>query len=116
MLFRSKMTDLHVQMLNEAVKVKVTDTKVQEFICNLLGFKPAELNERSTRTRNIFDAINASAAIEMSNTGKNLFSLLQGVTRYTTHDLAKGDEEAILYNRASVINRDAHQLVFAELN
>ena len=112
----SQMTENHVLLLNEAVKVKVTDKNVQDFICKLLGFKPAELNEISTRKRNIFDAINASAAIEMSNTGKNLFSLLQGVTRYTTHDLAKNDEEALLYNRAAVINREAHQLVFAQLN
>ena len=62
------------------------------------------------------DAINNSVAIEMQNTGANLFSLLQGVTRYTTHEAANGSEEKLMFTSAAKTSDLAHQLIFDMVN
>lgn len=110
------MTDSHVQMLNTAVKKPIIQADIDRFLTDLTGYNVAEYNDLTGRKRNILDAINEAVAIEMQNTGNNLFSLLQGVTRYTTHNLAKGDIESILYARSNDLNTKAHELVAAELN
>ncbi len=110
------MTQSHVQMLNNAVLKSVKQADIDRFLTELTGYDVAEYGELKTRSRNILDEINQSVAIEMQNTGANLFSLLQGVTRYTTHNLAGGNMEKILYSRANVLNTKAHELVFAEMN
>jgi hypothetical protein len=50
----------------------------------------------------------------MDNTGQTAFSLLQGITRYTTHNLAKGSEEVLMYDHAAKLNKIAHELVLAD--
>ena len=112
----TKECENYVTMLNKATQIKVTQTEIETYICNLLGFKPHELIEQSKKMRNIFDAINASAHIEMSNTGKNLFSLLQGATRWVTHDFAEGNTEKILYTEGAKYNQKAHILTLAMMN
>lgn len=110
------MTESHVELLNNAALKSIRQADIDKFMTELTGYNVAEYNDLTTRKRNILDAINQSVAIEMQNTGNNLFSLLQGVTRYTTHNLAEGDIESILYARANDLNTKAHELVFAELN
>jgi hypothetical protein len=110
------MTESHVQLLNNATLKSIKQADIDKFMTELTGYDVKEYNDLNTRKRNILDAINQSVAIEMQNTGANLFSLLQGVTRYTTHNLAGGDIESILYARANDLNTKAHELVFAELN
>ena len=110
------MTDSHVQMLNMAVKKPILQADIDKFLTDLTGYNVKEYKDLTTRKRNILDAINHQVAIEMKNTGANLFSLLQGVTRYTTHSLAERDMESILYARANDLNTRAHELVYAELN
>lgn len=110
------MTDAHVNMLNKAVSIKVTQSMIDKFMTDLTGYNVKDYTNLNTRKRNILDAINQSVAIEMKNTGANLFSLLQGVTRYTTHELADNNLEKILYASANDMNTKAHELVFAELN
>ena len=110
------MTEQHVEMLNTAALKQIKQADINRFITELTGHDVAEYNEMKTRTRNIVDSINEAVAIEMQNTGTTLFSLLQGVTRYTTHNIAGGEIEKILYSRANDINARAHELVYAELN
>lgn len=110
------MVDSHVDMLGKASKIEVNSKMVNDFITEVTGYNVADYHELNTRSRNTLDRINQSVAIEMQNTGNNLFSLLQGITRYTTHDLANGEIEKILYAKANDINTKAHQLVYAELN
>lgn len=110
------MTEQHVQMLNKAALKQVKQSEIDAFMTELTGYNVAEYNDLTTRKRNILDAINEAVAIEMQNTGANLFSLLQGVTRYTTHNVAEGDMAKILYARANELNTKAHELVHAELN
>lgn len=86
------------------------------FLENLLGYTYTSIEDKQVKRRNILDKINQSIAIEMENTGANEFSLLQGITRYTTHELAKGKEEVLLFDNASKLNQKAHNLLLSHLN
>ena len=110
------MTATHVEMLNKASLKPVSQAEINSFFKELTGYDMKEYNDLSTKARKIMDAINEATAIEMQNTGANLFSLLQGVTRYTTHNLGENNMEKILYATSNKLNQKAHELVFAELN
>lgn len=112
----TEMINNHVEILNKAVNVQVNQSIIDKFLTDLTGYDVKEYKDLNTRKRNILDTINGNIAIEMSNTGNNLFSLLQGITRYTTHNLAEGNMEKILYSSAGSMNETAHQLVFSQLN
>lgn len=107
----SEQVESHVQLLNEAVKKPIVQADIDKFLTDLTGYDVKSYNELTTRRRNILDAINQSVAIEMQNTGANLFSLLQGVTRYTSHSLGKGNAEALLFEKGAELNQTAHSLV-----
>ena len=109
-------TENYVNLLNTASLKAVTQKQIDSFITELTGYDLAEYSELKSNQRKILDAINEAVAIEVQNTGANMFSLLQGVTRYTTHEVANGDMEKILYATANKINTTAHQLVYEELN
>jgi len=108
--------DKYVGLLNNASKKSVKQSEIDAFITTLTGYSVKEYADLTTRKRNILDSINRSIVTEIQNTGASYFSLLQGITRYTTHELAKGDEEALLFAHASKMSDKAHQLIFAELN
>ena len=109
-------TNDYVNMLNEAVKRPIIQKDIDSFINEVTGYNVAEYKDLTARKRNIIDAINGCVAVEMQNTGANMFSLLQGLTRYTTHDVAEKDEAKILFARANDLNTTAHQYVSAVLN
>jgi hypothetical protein len=109
-------TENYIQLLNQSAKISVSKDQINKFITELTGYNVAEYNDLTTRKRNILDKVNASIAVEMNNTGGNLFSLLQGVTRYTTHELSKGDEDTLFFGSASQMSDRAHRMIFAELN
>jgi hypothetical protein len=111
----SNVKDYH-NSLTTLLKTPVTSKQVETFYHNLTGVTLAEAKEISTRKRNIMDAINNSVAIEMQNTGANLFSLLQGATRYTTHEAANGSEEKLMFTSAAKTSDLAHQLIFDMVN
>ena len=111
----SNVTD-YQNSLAKLLKTPVTPKQVETFYHNLTGVTLGEAKEISTRKRNIMDAINNSVAIEMQNTGANLFSLLQGATRYTTHEAANGCEEKLMFTSAAKTSDLAHQLIFDMVN
>jgi hypothetical protein len=92
---------------------KVKQADIDKFLTDLTGFNVKEYKDMKTERRNILDKINSAIAIEIQNTGANKFSLLQGITRYSTHSVAKESEDSILFGHASKLNKTAHQLVFA---
>lgn len=104
------------EFLNAAVQRKVTQKEMDVFFKAVLGFTHAEYKEQTTRKRNIFDRINQTVAIEMHNTGDNAFGLLQGVTRYTSHELAGGSVDALLFDTPAELTDKAHKAVAALLN
>lgn len=111
------MTENYVQLLNNASLKAIKQSDIDRFLTELTGYNVKEYNQLTTRKRNILDAINGSIVIEMQNTGANMFSLLQGITRYTTHDFAENSQEKLLYSKTAIdMNTKAHELAFAELN
>lgn len=106
----------YVGLLNNASKKSVKQSDIDTFLTALTGYDVKQYSELTTRKRNILDSINKAIAIEVQNTGANYFSLLQGITRYTTHDVAKGDADAMYFSHAAAMNERAHQLVFADMN
>jgi hypothetical protein len=106
----------YVGLLNMSALKSIKQSDIDNFLTKLTGYSVKEYSELTTRKRNILDKINQSIAIEIKSTGASYFSLLQGITRYTTHDLAKNDIDSILFSSANQMNETAHQLVFASLN
>ncbi len=106
------------KFLDELVERKVTQKEIDTFVTKVTGYDLKDYKNLTTRKRNILDKINGCIAVEMQNTGANQFSLLQGITRYTTHDLAGGSIEDILYKTNVVgLNNAAHKvLAEASLN
>jgi len=109
-------TETYVSSLDRAVLKSIKQTDIDAFVSQVTGYDMAQYKEHTTRKRNILDKVNSAIATEIQSTGANMFSLLQGITRYSTHELAKGDEESILFGSASQMNATAHQLAFASLN
>jgi hypothetical protein len=102
--------EVHIQLLNEAVKVTYTAAMRNRFITEVFGFSDAD-TELTTRKQNILGKVNACIAIEEANTGTNLFGLLQGVTRYTSHEMAAGDMDSLMIDTAAKINKAAHKAI-----
>lgn len=101
----------YVKTLENLAAKKITPKDVQQFVSKLTGYdveKPA-----STKQANILNDIMTSINLEMQTTGSTAFSLLQGITRHTTHYKAKGVEESILFETANKMNHQALQLVEA---
>lgn len=109
-------TEAYVQQLGEFVKKKVKQSEIDAFLTKVTGYNVSDYSELTTRKRNILDKVNESVAIEMQNTGANLFSLYNGITRYTTHDLAGGNIEDILYSNANKLNVMAMDTAMAMMN
>lgn len=103
----------YVEDLNKLAARKITRKEIDEFLVKLTGFDLKATKEISTKARNILDQINACIGIETANTGLTEFSLLQGITRYTTHNLAGGSEEVLLFDHARKMNNLAHELLLA---
>lgn len=95
--------------LNQTIKREVTQKDVDVFFKAVLGFTHTEYKEKSTKMRKIFDRINEAVAIEMNNTGDNVFGLLQGITRYTSHDYAKGNMDLLMFDTPAKLTSKAHK-------
>lgn len=106
----------YVERLNELTTKAITQADIDKFVTKLTGYDVKDYNKQSTKRQNILDKINQSIAIEMQNTKVTEFSLLQGVTRYTTHELAKGNEEALMFDNAAKLNAKAHSLLMVHSN
>lgn len=104
-------TEKYANQLEWLATQEVTSEQVNAIIQKVTGYDLKEYKDMKTKSRNILDKINQSVAIEMANTGANKFSLLQGFTRYTTHEVANGSEEKIMFHSAAIINAKAHAAV-----
>lgn len=105
-----------VTNIGRLAEIKVTQKEIDLFLTRLTGYDVKEYKDLTTRKRNILDSINAAVGIEKANTGANMFSLVNGITRYTTHDASNGSLESLYYDAPSKMNVNALNLAFAELN
>ena len=111
-----KNSDDFMTNIGRLAEVEVSQREIDDFLTKVTGHNLKDYKNLSTKTRNVLDMINSQIAIESSNTGRNMFSLVNGVTRYTTHKMAKGNEEKLFYSSASTMNNKALALAFSELN
>lgn len=102
----------YVEELNKLAKKTITKEQIDEFYMNMFGINRHNYLESHKKTQNIMDKINEAVAIEEANTGVNAFSLLQGITRFTTHELAEDDMD-LMFGNAAVVNQRAHQLIMS---
>lgn len=103
------------ELLNKLAQKPVTQTEINQFMKRVFGYDQTEYKELTTRKRNILDKINESVAIEQRELGMNAYSLLQGITHYTSHELSDSVEDQF-FGGAARINQDAHIAVAALLN
>jgi len=103
------------ETLDKLAKKEVTQSQIDSFMKKVFGFNQAEYKELSTRKRNILDRINQSVAIEQNSLGTNAYSLLQGITRYTTHEISNSPDD-LFFGGAATINAKAHVESIALLN
>lgn len=99
------------EFLNRAAQVQFTQPMIDAFYKKLLGYNEKEYKELSTRKKNILDKINASVAVEQHDLGPNLYALLNGITRYTSHDLAGGVMDKLMTDNAAALNQKANILI-----
>jgi hypothetical protein len=111
-----KDVESYIEQLGIFVKKTVKQSEIDKYLTKVTGYNVKDYIDLTTRKRNILDRINESVAIEMENTGNNLFSLYNGITRYTTHELAKGEKEELLYSNANKINVSALEEAMIMLN
>ena len=105
-----------VTNIGKLSEIEVTQKEIDTFLTKVTGYNVKEYKDLSTRKRNILDSINANIAIEAKNTGFNMFSIVNGVTRYNTHEVANQDVEKLFYSSAQTMNNKALNFAFAELN
>lgn len=105
---------LHVEdyqkQLERICQISYTTKQVNEFFKDLLGYSMEEYKDLHTKSRAILDSINACVAIEEQSLKMSPYTLLQGITRYCSHSLNKG-EEGYLFGSGEQLIKKAHQLV-----
>jgi len=69
-----------------------------------------KLDDISTNKKNKLIKFNADVDMELSGKDRSLWGLFSGVTRYTTHDMKKGDNsEAKMFGRTGGIERKIYK-------
>ena len=94
---------------------KITTKEQNEYLQKVTGMNLKDYNALSTRSRNILDKINQSVAIEMQDAGATAWALLNGITRYTNHEVKSTNKESFEYIYAGSglnLNHDAQKVAF----
>jgi len=108
----SRDVENYVEFLGNLAKKSVTQEQVDDFYLRITGVNRHNYEQAHGKSQNIFNSLQNAVMIESNNTGMNAFSLLQGVTRYTSHELAEVEED-LYFGNAANINQLAHQLVYS---
>ena len=97
---------------NRFGQVNTNDELREKMVHHVLGIKnSAVISELSTRKTNQIAALYNSIAIEEGDLGTNLWSLFNGVTRYTTHELnQKNQTFGSVFGSAATFNDKAYEL------
>lgn len=88
--------------------------EVRELVTKMLFSLDKEeklaVGELSTNKQNKMIRFNADVDMELSTKDRSLWGLFSGVTRYTTHDMKKGDNsESKMFGRTGGIERKIYQ-------
>lgn len=102
----------YIRLLNDLALKPITKAMEDEYFLRVFGINKTTYQEEKTRRQNILNSIHEATAIELNNTGNNLFSLINGTTRYLSHNIASQSEEALMYSGAAVTNTLAHKVAY----
>lgn len=104
----------YMEFLEYLTKKQITPKEHNEFIKRVTGYDLKEYNDLNTRARNILDKINECVAIEQNDAGNTAWALLNGITRYTNHEVKKTYTDTLDYiyvGQGSNLNELAQQVV-----
>lgn len=73
-------------------KIQVNQKMIDTYLSKVLGYKIADYSELPKASQKILDTVNEQIEIEFIDGGSTLFSLYNGITRYTNHH-ARGHEK-----------------------
>ncbi len=97
---------------NEFIKIKV-DPKIREMAINyILNVDKQDILDEnvSTRKLNQMEKLREDIMIESADMGNNLWSLFNGVTKYTTHSIASKEENfGNLFGTKNYLNSKAYK-------
>lgn len=100
------------QEMESLASKKVDKQQINDFYKQLLGYNYDDYADLHKKSQNILDSINQSVLIEASALNLTELSLVNGVTRYVTHNLKnQNKEENYLYGAGESLNRRCHQIL-----
>lgn len=80
--------------------------------------KDVKLNDEklvSTQTRNKIEVLNLDMERELADKGNTMWGLFSGITRYTTHDLYKGNTDKAMENKMAGVYGNRERTIFNQL-
>lgn len=69
----------------------------------------------STQTRNKIEVLNLDMERELADKGNTMWGLFSGITRYTTHDLYKGNTDKAMENKMVGVYGNRERSIFNQL-
>lgn len=80
--------------------------------------KDVKLNDEklvSTQTRNKIEVLNLDMERELADKGNTMWGIFSGITRYTTHDLYKGNTDKAMENKMAGVYGNRERAIFNQL-
>jgi hypothetical protein len=114
-----------IKLYNKFLSTSVSKELANKMVKEILGYdklhtSPDKLNKLTTRSLGMMDTLYADIETEIKHTGNNLWSLLSGVTRYTTYHQGvpkreNGQMESMLIGESYKKNNTAFDFCVAQL-
>jgi phage/plasmid-like protein (TIGR03299 family) len=99
-----------IRRLNETPMTPEVRELVTKMLFSLDKEEKLAVGELSTNKQNKMIRFNADVDMELSTKDRSLWGLFSGVTRYTTHDMKKGDNsESKMFGRTGGIERKIYK-------
>ena len=113
-----------MEIYNKFVSTEISRGLADKMVKHILGYDKVytsmtELSSKSTRSINIMDALYSDIDTEFNQVGVNLWALLGGVTRYTTHNQSapkreNGKVESLILGTGYNMNQKALEFCLAQ--
>lgn len=99
-----------IRRLNSAPITPEIRELITKMMFSLEKEERLDINELSTNKNNKLLKFNSAVDMELANKDHSLWGLFSGVTRYTTHEMKKGDNsEGKMFGRTGAIEREIYK-------
>lgn len=102
----------YVKSLGQLAKKAISPEELDNFYMRITGVNKHNYEQAHGKSQNIFNSLQNAVMIEANNTGMNAFSLLQGGTRFASHELAEVEED-LYFGNAANFNQNVHQVIYS---